>query len=159
MAGQILDSLRSEDRIEDIMPYITEVAKAGMSVIFLIRYPVTPWVWLQDHWVTTESSRIAMWAGREIIERYSLERQRRLAEETVAPWRNVLRQMGVAATVDVYTGSLGSTVKTYSRRGDISLIMRAHSLPLTSFFGRAMTFSGLFKRVSSPPVLLLRPGQ
>jgi hypothetical protein len=97
MAGQILVSLRSEDRIEDIMPYITEVAKAGMSVIFLIRYPVTPWVWLQDHWVTTESSRIAMWAGREIIERYSLERQRRLAEETVAPWRNVLRQMGVAA--------------------------------------------------------------
>jgi hypothetical protein len=43
MAGQILVSLRSEDRIEDIMPYITEVAKAGMSVIFLIRYPVTPW--------------------------------------------------------------------------------------------------------------------
>ena len=126
MAGQILVPFNSHLRVEDIISVIEEAAKPGMRVVFLVRYPVDPWEWFRDHWVTTESSRDAMLAGRKITERYSPEGQRALAEEMVAPWRHALQKMGVKATVAVYTGSLSSVVENYSRGDGISLVMRDH---------------------------------
>ena len=72
MAGQILVPFNSHLRVEDIISVIEEAAKPGMRVVFLVRYPVDPWEWFRDHWVTTESSRDAMLAGRKVMERYSL---------------------------------------------------------------------------------------
>jgi hypothetical protein len=137
MSGQILVPFNSHLRVEDIISAIEEAAKPGMRVVFLVRYPVDPWVWFQDHWVTTASARDAMLAGRKIMERYSWEGQRALAEEMVAPWRYVLQKMGVKATVDVYTGNLSSVVETYSRGDEISLVMRAqNNLPIMGFLRR-----------------------
>jgi len=131
MAEQILVPFNAHFRVEDIISVIEEAAKPGMRVVFLIRYPVDPWVWFRDHWVTTESSRDAMLAGRKIMERYSWEGQRALAEEMVAPWRYVLQKMGVKAIVVVYTGSLSSVVENYSRGDETSLVMRAqNNLPM-----------------------------
>src|SRR5262245_60323779 len=127
MAGQILVPFNSHLRVKDIISVIKEAAKPGMRVVFLIRYPVDPWKWFQDHWVTTESSRDAMLAGRKIIEKYSRDGQMALAEEMVAPWRHALQKIGVKATVDVYTGSLSSVVENYSRGDGISLVMRAQN--------------------------------
>jgi hypothetical protein len=124
MAGQILVPFNSHLRDEDIISVIEEAAKPGMRVVFLVRYPVDPWVWFQDHWVTTESSRDAMQAGRKIIEKYSRDGQMALAEEMVAPWRDVLQKTGVTVAVDVYTGSWSSAVENYSRGDGISLVMR-----------------------------------
>ena len=141
MAGQILVPFNSHFRVEDIISVIEEAAKPGMRVVFLVRYPVDPWVWFQDHWVTTESSRAAMLAGRELIEKYSWEGQRALAEEMVAPWRYVLQKMGVKATVDVYTGSLSSVMETYSCGHEIPLVIRAqNNLPIMGFLHRPIAF-------------------
>jgi hypothetical protein len=126
MAGQILVPFNSHLRVKDIVSVIEEAAKPGMGVVFLVRYPVDPWVWFRDHWVTTESSRDAMLAGRKIIEKYSWDGQRALAEEMVAPWRQALQKIGVKATVAVYTGSLSSVVENYRRGDGISLVMRNH---------------------------------
>ena len=125
MAGQILVPFNSHVRVEDIISVIEEAAKPGMRVVFLVRYPVDPWEWFRDHWVTTASARYAVLAGRKVMERYSWDGQMALAEEMVAPWRSVLQKMGVTATVDVYTGSLSSVVETYRRGDEISLVMRA----------------------------------
>ena len=122
MAGQILVPFNSHLRVEDIISVIEEAAKPGMRVVFLVRYPVDPWEWFRDHWVTTASARDAVLAGRKVMERYSWEGQRALAEEMVAPWRYVLQKMGVKATVAVYTGSLSSVVENYSRGDGISLV-------------------------------------
>ena len=137
MAGQILVPFNSHLRVEDIISVIEQAAKPGMRVVFLVRYPVDPWVWFRDHWVTTESSRNAMLAGGKVMEKYSWEAQRALAEEMVAPWRYVLQKMGVKATVEVYTGSLSSVVENYSRGDGISLVMRAqNNLPMMGFLRR-----------------------
>jgi hypothetical protein len=137
MAGQILVPFNSHLRVEDIISVIEEAAKPGMRVVFLVRYPVDPWVWFRDHWVTTESSRNARLAGRKIMERYSRDGQRALAEERVAPWRYVLQKLGVKATVAVYTGSLSSVVETYCRGDETSLVMRAqNNLPIMGFLRR-----------------------
>jgi len=125
MEGQILVPFNPHNRVSDIIPVIEKAAKSGMRIIFLVRYPMNSWEWLRDHWVTTESSRGASLAGRGIMDKYSIEGQRALAEKIVAPWRQALEKMGVKATVDVYTGSLPSVVENYSRRGGISLLIRA----------------------------------
>ncbi len=71
------------------------------------------------------------------MERYSWDGQMALAEEMVTPWRSVLQEIGVNATVTVYTGSLSSVGKTYSREGEISLVMRAQkNLPVMGFLRR-----------------------
>ena len=141
MSGQILVPFNSHLRVEDIVSVIEKDAKPGMRVVFLVRYPIDPWEWFRDHWVTTESSRNAMLAGRKVMEKYSWEGQRALAEEMVAPWRYVLQKMGVKATVDVYTGSLSSVVENYSRGDEISLVMRAqNNLPIMGFLRRPIAF-------------------
>jgi hypothetical protein len=124
MSGQILVPFNSHVRVKDIISVIEKDAKPGMRVVFLVRYPVDPWEWFRDHWITTESSRDAMLAGRKITERYSREGQSALAEEMVAPWCYALQKMGVKATVAVYTGSLSSVVENHSREDGISLVMR-----------------------------------
>jgi hypothetical protein len=120
MSGQILVPFNSHCRVKDIISVIEKDAKPGMRVVFLVRYPVDPWEWFRDHWITTESSRDAMLAGRKIMERYSWEGQMALAEKMVAPWRHVLQKMGVKSTVEVYTGSLSSVVENHSREDGIS---------------------------------------
>ena len=141
MAGQILIPFNSDLRVKDIISVIEEAAKPGMRVVFLIRYPVDPWVWFRDHLVTTESSRDAMLAGRKVMERYSWEGQRTLAEEMVAPWRYVLQKMGVQASVDIYTGSFSSVLEKYSRGNEISLIMPAQNeIPIMGFLRRPIAF-------------------
>ena len=88
MAGQILVPFNSHLRVKDIISVIEEAAKPGMRVVFLVRYPVDPWEWFLDHWVTTASARDAVLAGRKVMERYSWDGQMALAEEMVAPWRS-----------------------------------------------------------------------
>ena len=95
MAGQILVPFNSHLRVKDIISAIEEAAKPGMRVVFLVRYPVDPWEWFRDHWVTTASARDAVLAGRKVMERYSWDGQMALAEEMVAPWRSALQKMGV----------------------------------------------------------------
>src|SRR5262245_24041044 len=124
MAGQILVPFNLDLRVEDIVSVIEEAAKPGMRVIFLVRYPVDPWVWFRDHWVTTESSRNAMLAGEKVMAKYSWEGQRALEEEMVDPWCYVLQKLGVMASVPVHNDSLSSVVETYRRRDETSLVMR-----------------------------------
>ena len=41
MAIKILVPLRKHDRLEEIVPYMEEMAEPGASVVFLIRHPVS----------------------------------------------------------------------------------------------------------------------
>ena len=141
MESQILVPFNSHVRIRDIISVIEKAAKPGMRIVFLVRYPIDISEWLRDHWVTTESSRDAMLTGRKIMDRYSLEGQRALAEEMLAPWRHALQKMEVKATVDVYTGSLSSVVENYSRCQGISLLPRArNNLSVIGFLRRPIAF-------------------
>lgn len=141
MAGQILIPFNSHRRIKETLSVVEETAKPGMRVVFLVRYPVGPWAWFRDHWITTESSRHAILAGRKVIERYSWEGQRALAEEMVAPWRYALQKIGVKATVEVYAGTLSRAVEYHSRGAEISLVMSAqHDLPSMGFLRRPIEF-------------------
>jgi hypothetical protein len=91
--------------------------------------------------VTTESSKGATLAGRKIMDKYSIEGQRALAEKIVAPWLHALEKIEVKATVDVYTGSLSSVLENYSRRDGISLLIRPRKdLSMLGFLRRPTGF-------------------
>jgi hypothetical protein len=93
------------------------------------------------------------------MKRYSPERQRELAEEKLASWGQTLRNMGVEATVNVYTGSLAGVVERYNRGGDVSLIMRSPTrLSVVHLLRRLLGSLGFIRTAGYPPVLLLRPG-
>lgn len=159
MAGQILIPLKRHDRIEQILPYIENIAQPGMRVVFLIPYPVAPWLWLRDHWVITESAREAMMAGRKIMERYSCDVQMRLAEQRVVLARQALRKIGVETAVDVYTGRLRRVVESYRRGGNVHWIMLpvGSGIRIMSFLLERIPLPGFFKRPALYPVLLLYP--
>lgn len=159
MAGQILVALNRHDRIQEILPYIEEIAKPGMRIVFLIPYPVELWLYLRDHWVTTESPTKAMLEGRKIMERYSWELQRGLAEQRVFPAREALRKRGVEIAVDIYTGSLRKVVESYTHDGDVHVIMMRAGIGLRimGFLHGISPLFRLFKRPSFSSVLLLHP--
>lgn len=160
MAGKILVALKSNDRLEEIIPYIEKIAQPGMSVVFLLRYPVTgSFLWVRDHWVTAESPREALLAGRRVLEKYSWDVQKGLAEERILVAREALRRKEIEVTVDVYTDSLRRMIRNYTANGDIHLIMMGAGSGHTMMrlLRRTVPLLGLFRRPSSPPVLLFCP--
>ena len=159
---QILVALKKNEQLEEIVPYLEKIAQPGMKVVLLIPYPVTgDFVWLSDHWITTESPRKAMLAGRRIMERYSWEVQRGLAEQRASVAREALCRKRVEVAVEVYTGSLRRVIKEYTATGDVHLIMmRAGSdHPMMRLLRRTVPLSGLFRKSGFQPVLLFCPRQ
>ena len=161
MPGQILVALKRNDRLERIIPYIERVAQPGMRVVCLMPYPVEARLWVQDHWVVTESPLEALLMGRKIVENYSWEMQRRLAEHKVFRAQDALRKRGVEIAVDVYAGSLRRVVGDYMAKEDVCLIMMqsGSGLAVVRFLHRMLSLFGLFKRPNVSPVLLLHPDQ
>ena len=161
MAGHILVPLKRCDRVEEIIPYLEKVAKPGMRVVFLVPYPIQLGSYYRDHWITTESPTKAMLEGRKIVERYSWELQRGLAEQRISSVREVLAPMGIEVTTDFYTGSLRRVVEDYCASRDVHLIMMkaGSDYPIVRLLSWISTGFGLFKRPRPAPVLLLHPNQ
>lgn len=159
MTGRILVPLERGDRIEDLIPYLEELAKPGMRVVFLISYPVESRLYLRDHWVTTESIKEAMMAGRRIMHRYSWEVQKELAEQRVSPAREALCKMEMEVTVDVYAGSLRKVIGEYKANGDLHLIMERvrGGHPIMRLLSWIPALFGRLDRPRLSPVLLLHP--
>lgn len=160
MAGKILVALKRNDRLEEIIPYIEKIAQPGMKVVFLLRYPVSgDFLWLADHYVTTESPTKAMLAGQRIMERYSWNAQKGLAEQRVSVARESLCKKGIKVAVDLYTDSLRRVVRDYTAHGDVHLIMMGagNGHPIVRLLRRTLPLLGLFGKPSSSPVLLFHP--
>lgn len=157
MAGQILIALRDQDRLEEIVPYVKEIVQPGMKVVFLVRYPMDPWMWLRDHWIDTESSRKALSTIRTTLDNYSWDKQIAAAEKRVLPACEALQRKGIDVSVNVYTGDLRDAVSGYRRNGDVQLIIMQAKNPfrVVSSLRAAMQFLGLFRQPTPSPVLLL----
>lgn len=162
MAGQILVALKKSEQVKEIVPYIERVAQPGMKVVLLFPYPVTgSFLWLRDHWITAESPREAMLAGRALVERYSWELQRGLAEQrALAAGENLIR-MGIELVVEIYTGSLRKLLREYAAGEDIHLIMvwAGSDHPVIEMWRRIAALMGLLKESRAQPVLLFCPRQ
>lgn len=162
MAAQILVALKKSAQLEEVIPYVEKIAQPGMRVVLLFPYPVTGnFMWLGDHWVTTESPREAMLAGRKVAEKYSWELQRGLAEQKALDAAAALLRKGVDVAVEVYTGSLKRVLTEYTASERVHLIMmRAGSEHwMMGLLRRIPALMGLLEESGPHPVLLFCPRQ
>src|SRR5512145_3173241 len=97
MNNKILVPLGRNDRTEEMIPYIEKVARPGMNVVFLVRYPVDGFIWTKEE----DGMRAALQA-RELVNYYSWENNLENAKGKLSPVCEALRAKGVEATVDVY---------------------------------------------------------
>ena len=104
--GQILVPLRRNDRIEDVFPYLEQIAEPGCRVILLIHYSVEDLDWFQSKSTTSEIKEQKLATGTNAF----------LALDA-------LRQRDVTVALDIYAGPLRKVVKQYTLRGDIDLVM------------------------------------
>lgn len=124
MTRQILVAVRRPDQIREVTPILQKIAKPGGKVTFLLPYPVNPWSWLRDHWITTESRREAMLEAQRILARYSWDEQKRMAEEMISVAREALSRMDVEVAVEL-KGRLNSAVRAYVLTGEFQLLLMA----------------------------------
>jgi hypothetical protein len=170
MARQILVALKDEDRLSQMIPYIERIAQPGMRVVFLIRFSPQPASIASGR----DSTELECPEESAFIEgelkkprfrgenpRGTMEGQRLSTEHKVFLALEALRKRGIEITVDVYTGSLRRAVKSYTRKGDVHLIvMRARRELMTmDFLRKAFPVFGLFKRSTFAPILVLHPTQ
>ena len=160
MAKQILVPLRKDDRIEEIIPYIKQVAQPGMSVVFLIHHPVNGFKGLRAYYGIMECGIENALALRRMEESYSVEARRRLAQQRVFHTCAALQQLGVKMAVELYTGSLRKTLRGYVLNGNVDLIVMrpGFGLGITRLLDGMVSLWSAPKRPSIRPVLLLHPG-
>ena len=127
--------------MEDVIPYLEQIARPGCKVTLLIHYSVQGIDWFQDKSISS------------VVQEQKLETKNN-ALLALEP----LRENDVRVALDIYAGPLRKVVKQYTLRGDIDLVMIAARGK--SWFGRLFQNCLLFINfscVSKSSVLLLRP--
>src|SRR5262245_53191379 len=135
--------MRRDDRIEDVIPYLEQIARPGCKVTLLIHYSVQGLNWFQDKSISSVVQEQKLGTKNNTL----------LALEA-------LRERDVRVALDIYAGPLRKVVKQYTGRGDIDLVMIAARGG--SWIGRIFQNCLLFLNfscVKSGSVLLLRPNR
>jgi hypothetical protein len=154
MNKKILAALGQYDRSEEMIPYIEKVARPGMKVVWLVRYPVDGFVWAKEEY----GMRAALEAKKS-VNYYSWEGNLENAQKQVAPACEALRAKDIEAGVELYAGSLKKAVRSHMLSGDVNLIMTRAGIGdwiARLFAGTSLIFKW-FRRPSLSPVMLINP--
>jgi hypothetical protein len=154
MNKKILVPLGRYDRSEEMVPYIEKVARPGMKVVLLVRYPVDGVVWAKEEY----GMRAALKA-KELGNYYSWEGNLENARKRVAPTCEALRAKGIQSSVDVYAGSLKKTVRSHMLNGEVHLIITRAGIGdwIAKLFDGTTSVFRWFRRPSFSPVMLINP--
>src|SRR5262249_55252502 len=154
MSRKILVLLGQYDRSEEMIPYIEKVARPGMKVLFLVRYPVDGFILAKEEY----GMRAALKA-KGIGNYYSWQENLGKARKRIASAFEALPAKGIEADVDVYAGSLKKAVQSHMLNSDVHLIMTRAVIGdwITRLFDGTSSVFKWFKRPSFSPVMLINP--
>lgn len=153
MEGTILVPLRNSDEVYGVIPYLETIAKPGARVIFLVRCRTDGCGQPLDRTVLLEPGLPSSVVRRQISARWSSERRKRLAENTMLSACGNLRKRGVNVEVNAHSGSAKRAVNNYLLYGNVDfLIVRARYRRLRIFFQRV---PGSWRAFKQPPTVLL----
>jgi hypothetical protein len=128
--------------MEDVIPYLEQIAGPGCRVILLVHYSVEGLDWFQSKSMPSV-----------------IKEQKLGAEKNTFLPLEPLRERGVTVALDIYAGPLRKVVKQYTLRGDIDLVMivaRGKSW-LARLFQNCLVLLNFSCVSKSSSVLLLRP--
>jgi hypothetical protein len=154
MTKKILVPLGRYDRSEEMIPYIENVARPGMKVVFLLRYRLDG---IRLH--KEEYGMKAALEAKNSVNYYSWEGNLENAKKRVAPACEALRAKGIEADIDVYAGSLKKAMRSHTLNGDVYLIMTRARIGdwIARLFDGTKSIFKWFKRPSFSPVMLINP--
>ena len=154
MNKKILVPLRQYDPSEEMIPYIENVARPGMEVVFLVRYPVDGFIWGKEQY----GMRAALEA-KKLVNYCSWEENLANAKMRIAPACEALCAKGIEAGVDVYAGSLKKAVRSHTLNGDVDLIVTRAGIGdwIGGLFHGTTSIFEWFKGPSFSPVILINP--
>jgi hypothetical protein len=154
MSKKILVPLGQNDRTAEMIPYIEKVARPGMEVVFLVRYPVDGFIWAKE-----EFGMKAALEAKQLVHYYSWEENLHRAAEKLSSACAALRPKGIEVTVDVYAGSLKKAVRSHTINGDVHLIMTRAGIGdwIARLFDGTGSVFDWFKRPGFFPVLMIKP--
>lgn len=155
VAEKILVALKKNDRAEDVLPYVKQLARPGMKVVFLIPDQADAFEHLLRHKGIMETGLHAAFAVKENAKRYVVQARRNFARQKIFLACDELRMRDVEISAEFYSGSLASALKNYSSRQDAHLTM----IPARSraFIDVPYVFYRIFKRSALSSVVLVRP--
>jgi hypothetical protein len=161
MAVKILVPLKRHDRIEEIVPCIAKVAEPNASVVFLVQHPVNGFKWLQGYCGIAQCGLEKTLAVRRMIEGYSFKTRAQLAQRGVFQTCEALYDMGLNITVDVYTGGLRKTLKSYANNGDTQLLVMRPGIGqwIMSFLQGVDAIGTMLRGPTTSSVFPLHPGK
>jgi hypothetical protein len=154
MAKQILVPMKRDDRVEDFIPYVENVARPGMKVVFMVPYPVEGLCW-----TTEQFGRNAIKEAKRLASYYTWDANLRKAKDRISAALKVLPVNGIEVAVDLYTGSMRSAVHDYAAKGDVHLIVTRAGIGdwIARLFDGTNSVFKWFKRPSFSPVMLINP--
>lgn len=151
MNRKILVPMKRQDRVEDFIPYIENVARPGMKVVFMVPYPVDAL-----DWSTEEFGHKAIVEGKTLAGYYTWDANLKKAKDRISAALKILPAKGIEVGVDLYAGSTRSAVRDYAAKGDVHLIVTRAGIG--DWIGRLLDATmSVFKRPSFSPVLLINP--
>ena len=161
MNKKILVPLKKHDCVEEIVPYIEKVAEPGASVVFLVHHPVNGFKWLQAYRGIAQCGWEKQLTVRRMVESYSVKTRIQLAQRRIFKICAALHDMGLKFTVDVYTGSLRNTLRSYVSDGNAPLLVMQPGFGqrIMSVLHGAVSVSSVFSRSFSSSALLLHSGK
>ena len=161
MNNKILVPLKRHDRVEEIVPYIEQVAQPGASVVFLVRHPVSGLKWLQAYCGIAQCGLEKSLTVRRMIESYSLKMRRQLFERRVFQTCGALHDMALNIAVDVYTDSLRKTLRSYANRGDAPLVIMRPGIGqrIVSFLQGAVSLRWMVAKPFPRSMMLFQAGR
>jgi hypothetical protein len=154
MNKKILVPLGQYDRSEEMIPYIEKVARPGMKVVFLMRYPVDGFIWGKE-----EYGMKAALDARKLVNYYSWDGNLEKAKQQIAPACEALRANGIEAAMEVYAGSLKKAARSHMLNGDVHLIMVRAGIGdwMAKLFDGTTSVFKWFRLPSFSPVMLINP--
>ena len=158
LTEQILVPLRRHDRVEEFLPYVEDIARAGMTVVFFVYLGRSGFKELTDQLLAIHTGIQPQLLPATISEGTGLESRRRSAEAQISAACRALWNRGVKIEVNVYAGSLQRIISGYLQKQDVQFIMmRPGASRVMQYLRTWVSMSRFAKPSPVPPVLLVHP--
>jgi hypothetical protein len=155
---QILVPLKRHDRVEEFLPYVEDIARPGMRVVFLVYLGRSGFKELTDQLLAIHTGIQPELLPATISEGDVLENRRQSAEARLTAACVVLRKRGVKIEVNVYAGRLQRIIDEYLQKQDVQFIMmRPGGSRMMRFLRHCVSMPRFAKLSPVPPVLLVHP--
>src|SRR5262245_44118388 len=150
----ILVPLTRNDRAEDFIPYIAEVARPDTKAVFMVPYPVDGF-----RWSRADCGRKVIEEGMRLADYYNWDTNLATARTRLVPALAALSANGIETAVEVYAGSRRRALSQHAADGEVHLIVSRGSVSnwIERLVDGATALFRILKRPAYAPVMLIKP--